>query len=51
MFTTKFVLVPLQIVAVPVMAAAVGLAFTVTTALPEGLATVHPFASVTDVKV
>ena len=38
-------------VAVPVIAAAVGLAFTVTTAFPDGLVTVQPLASVTEVNV
>ena len=49
--TVKFALDPLQILVVPAKTAVDGRAFTVTSGVPLGVVAVHPFASVTDVKV
>ena len=49
--TFKFVLLPEQIVAVPLNTDEVALGLTVTTALPDNPALAHPFASVTDTRV
>ena len=49
--TTRLVLLPEQIVAVPLITEAVAAWFTVTIALPDNPALAHPFASVTDTRL